>query len=99
MATNGGLKIEDLAASFHAHEKMHKDAIYLYPELKFHSVAFLMDVCLLKYNEAKKKVTTLDLENSKQANEHLKYIRKFTRDILFLQYYVKKFIGKQELHI
>lgn len=78
-ATHGGLNIEDLAASFHAHEKMHRDAISLYPDLKSHSLAFLMDVCLLKYNEAKQKVVMLDSEQKKQVEEHLKYMRKFIK--------------------
>lgn len=82
-ATHGGLKIEDLAASFHAHEKMHREAVSLYPELKSHSFAFLMDVCMLKYNEAKQKAVMLDSEQKKQVEEHIKYMRKFIRRYAF----------------
>lgn len=78
-ATHGGLKIEDLAASFNAHEKMHIDSTSLYPEIKSHSIAFLMDVCVLKYNEAKQKAVILDSEQREEVKEHLKYMRKFIK--------------------
>ncbi|HBI93586.1 MAG TPA: glycosyl transferase family 2 [Terrisporobacter glycolicus] len=78
-ATHGGLNIEDLAASFNIHEKMHIESISLYPELKSHSLEFLMDVCLLKYNEAKQKSTMLDSEQNEHAKKHLKYMRRFIK--------------------
>lgn len=78
-ATHGGLNIKDLAESFNVHEKMHIEAVSLYPELKDHSLAFLMDVCLLKYNEAKQKLAALDLEQRKLAKEHLKYMKKIIK--------------------
>ncbi len=78
-ATHGGLKIKDLAASFNAHEKMHIDSTSLYPEIKSHSLAFLMDVCLLKYNEAKQKLNMLDLEQRKESIKHLKNMKKFIK--------------------
>ena len=76
-ATHGGLKINDLAESFRAHEKMHKDAISLYPELKQHSMAFLMDVCVLKYNEAKQKAGKLSPEEQIKVQKFLDDMKRF----------------------
>lgn len=56
-ATHGGLSIKSLADSFMAHEKMYFDVINQYPDLKEHSQAFLLDVCTLKYNEARQRKT------------------------------------------
>ena len=78
-ATHGGLKIEDLAESFPIHEKMHKDAVSLYPELKMHSLAFLMDVFTLKYNEAEQKHILLDSEKKEKSKKYLKYMKKFIK--------------------
>lgn len=89
-ATHGGLKISDLASSFKAHEKMHNDAIALYPDLKSHSLAFLMDVCVLKYNESKQKLITLESEQRKQAKEYLKYMRRFIK-----RYAIKSITNKE----
>ena len=78
-ATHGGLNIEDLAASFPIHEKMHREAVYLYPDLKMHSIAFLMDIFILKYNEGKQKIDILDLQNKKQSKQYLKNMKKFIK--------------------
>ena len=61
-ATHGGLKIDSLADSFRVHDQMYETVIALYPELKNHSLAFLMDICLLKYNEAASRLSDLDSE-------------------------------------
>ena len=58
-ATHGGLKIESLASSFVAHDYMHRVAVAQCPGVKNHSLAFLMDVCLLKYIEAERRLQTL----------------------------------------
>lgn len=57
-ATHGGLNIKALADSFVAHERMHLEAVKMYPDVKDHSLAFLLDVCTLKYNESKEKAST-----------------------------------------
>lgn len=62
-ATHGGLNIKALADSFAIHEKMHLEAVALYPEVKHHSLAFLLDVCTLKYNESKEKASTTHSSN------------------------------------
>lgn len=71
-ATHGGLSINSLADSFEAHYQMYQDAVGKYPELKEHSLAFLLDVCTLKYTEACRK--SLQLEQSeKKKNSKMSY--------------------------
>ena len=77
-ATHGGLSIHDLAASFAVHEYMYRDIIDLYPDLKQYSQAFLLDVYLLKYKEAKRKAgnyETLEESASADLNRMKKTIR------------------------
>lgn len=78
-ATHGGLKIESLADSFDAHYRMYTDAVNTYPELKNHSLAFLLDVCTLKYMEAKKKAEDLKGEEKKKAESQLKKMKHFIK--------------------
>ena len=54
-ATRGGLDVKSLSASFEAHDYMYQSIVRAYPELRSYSQAFLLDVCLLKYHEAKRK--------------------------------------------
>ena len=54
-ATHGGLSVRSLADSFQAHAFMYRVIVDAYPDLKDYSQAFLLDVYLLKYSEAKKK--------------------------------------------
>ena len=74
-ATHGGLNIESLADSFRAHDKMYLDIVRQYPELKNHSLAFLLDVCTLKYYEARNKIDLIENYNKKQINKRLKAMR------------------------
>ena len=78
-ATHGALNIQSLADSFSVHEKMYRTIIESYPALKNHSLAFLLDVCLLKYNEAKAKLDNLPVEDRNAAIEHLKSMRNFIK--------------------
>ena len=86
-ATHGGLNIESLADSFEAHDQMYQDIIRKYPELKNHSLAFLLDVCTLKYNEAKTKLSLMSDEKKKKLKPRLRkmsrYIRNKGRQALF----------------
>lgn len=68
-ATHGGLKIESLADSFVAHKQMYQDIVACYPELKNPSQAFLLDVCTLKYNEAKQKLEFVPEEKKKKFKD------------------------------
>ncbi len=52
-ATHGGLDINSLTDSFTVHNSMYEDTVIYAPKLKDKAIAFLMDVCTLKYNEAK----------------------------------------------
>lgn len=52
-ATHGGLNISSLRDSFKVHDRMYRETTSLFPRLKGHALAFLLDVCTLKYNEAK----------------------------------------------
>ena len=54
-ATHGGLSVHSLAESYAAHDFMYRSIVNAYPDLKNYSQAFLLDVYLLKYNEAKRK--------------------------------------------
>ena len=78
-ATHGGLKIENLADSFAAHYQMYTDTVNTYPELKNHSLAFLLDVCALKYTESKKKAEDLKGEEKKKAEAQLKKMKNFIK--------------------
>lgn len=78
-ATHGGLNIVSLADSFKAHDYMYQSIIRLYPELKDHALAFLMDVCTLKYNEAKRKFDGLSEIERKNLQQYLKKMRKYIK--------------------
>lgn len=78
-ATHGGLSINSLADSFEAHERMYLDSIRRYPELKNHAAAFLLDVCTLKYNEAKEKWVKMEENEKKSSKEKLKIMLKFIK--------------------
>lgn len=86
-ATHGGLNIQSLADSFAAHEKMYRTIVDTYPDLKDHSLAFLLDVCLLKYNEAKGKLSSLNHESRADASARMtdmrKFIKRMARQALF----------------
>lgn len=78
-ATHGGLNIESLADSFKAHDKMYQDTVSCYPDLKNHSQAFLLDVCTLKYNEAKHKIDGVQEEEKEKIVNRLKEMKKFIK--------------------
>lgn len=79
-ATHGGLNIKSLADSFKAHDYMYQSAITLYPELKSHSLAFLLDVCVLKYNEANKKLSDISERDKKdEAQQYMKEMKKYIK--------------------
>lgn len=80
-ATHGGLSIDSLADSFAVHDKMYKTVIAKYPKLRDHSLAFLLDVCTLKYNEAKRKLSEIDDTENPQINLRLKLMRKYIKKI------------------
>jgi len=78
-ATHGGLKIESLADSFAIHYQMYIDSVSKYPDLKNHSLAFLLDVCALKYIEAKKKAEYIRGEEKKKTEMQLKKMKWFIK--------------------
>lgn len=86
-ATHGGLKIESLADSFVAHDKMYRDTINRYPELRDYSLAFLLDVTTLKYCEAKRKMSLVSDAEKKRLKPLIKkmgsYIRREGRKAIF----------------
>ena len=73
----------DTVQSHHVPE----DIVASYPELKNHSLAFLMDICLLKYNEATSRLADLDSEERCTIMPRLKgmqrYIRRRARQALW----------------
>lgn len=78
-ATHGGLKIESLADSFAIHYQMYIDSVSKYADLKNHSLAFLLDVCALKYIEAKKKAEYIQGEEKKKTELQLKKMKWFIK--------------------
>lgn len=78
-ATHGGLNIESLAASFKAHDKMYTDTIRRYPELKNHSLAFVLDVCTLKYNEAKKQCVKINNQEKISVTTYLTQMKRYIK--------------------
>lgn len=78
-ATHGGLKIESLAVSFTAHDKMHRAAVAMYPGVKNHSMAFLLDVCLLKYNEAKRRLSAAPEEERARYQKEMTAMRSYIK--------------------
>lgn len=78
-ATHGGLSVESLADSFKAHDRMYNDSVSLYPDLENHCLAFLLDVCLLKYGEAKGKCQLLSQSERKSAEKKLKSMKKYIK--------------------
>ena len=86
-ATHGGLTISQLADSFYVHDKMYNTIVKLYPDLKNHSLAFLLDVCTLKYCESKKKIESSPSFEYKQEKTSLRnmkgYIKRKAIDAVF----------------
>ena len=78
-ATHGGLNIESLADSFSVHNKMYQDIVACYPELKKYSQAFLLDVCTLKYNEAKRKLEFISEEQKDIVSKRLQKMKRFIK--------------------
>lgn len=73
-ATHGGLNIQSLNDSFYVHDRMYAETIQKFPVLKSKAIAFLMDVCTLKYNESKIRST-----NSFDEKFALKKMRRYLR--------------------
>lgn len=86
-ATHGGLNIDSLADSFMVHDKMYQDTVEKYPDLKNHALAFLLDVCVLKYNEAKRKSGYIVGEEKvvvqKRLSEMHRYIKRIAWKAIF----------------
>lgn len=64
-ATHGGLNVQSLKDSFEVHDRMYWDTVSAYPHLKGYAIAFLLDVCTLKYNESKARMQ--QVENQSQT--------------------------------
>lgn len=73
-ATHGGLDINSLTDSFSVHDRMYYDTIRKFPELKSKAIAFLMDVCTLKYNESKSRSNNSVKEKS-ALNKMRRYLK------------------------
>lgn len=74
-ATHGGLNAKKLAESFAVHEKMYMRTMAFYPKLRNHALAFLLDVCALKYKQIK-------LGGKDLARQSRKMIKKYARKAL-----------------
>ena len=82
-ATHGGLNIKSLYDSFAVHEKMYLDSVKLYPDLKNHALAFLMDVFLLKYGMAKKSYEQSDNVDKERNLIYLQKMKKYVKKYAF----------------
>ena len=96
-ATHGGLNIESLSDSFLAHDKMCRDAIAAYPELHNHALAFTLDICTLKYNEAKEKCKRLDKYERKQVHQKLISMRKYIKRLALKAVFNKEIYWKTRI--
>ena len=97
-ATHGALKIESLADSFQAHKDMYEMIIAAYPDLKDHSLAFLMDVCLLKYTEAKGKAAMLSEVKNAAAKKRLRQMRRFIKKYAWQALFDKEIYWKTRIY-
>lgn len=97
-ATHGGLSIDSLADSFAAHHQMYEDSVKCYPDLKNHSLAFLLDVCLLKYNEAMKKTEGITAEEQKKAKIRLKEMKRFIKSKAWQAVFDKEIYWKTRIY-
>lgn len=75
-ATHGGLNIPSLRDSFRVHERMYRDTVKNFPTQKNYAIAFLLDVCTLKYNEAKRKASSPTSEEAKCLSQMRSFIRR-----------------------
>lgn len=82
-ATHGGLKIQSLRDSLKIHNRMYEDTIKEFPELKDYAIAYLLDVCLLKYNDCKRQLERMagemDNKSFKEQERMVKEMRGFIR--------------------
>lgn len=96
-ATHGGLDIESLSDSFLAHDKMYREAIETYPELRDHALAFTLDVCTLKYNESKEKCKRLEKNKRKYVNQKLIIMRKYIKKLALKAVFNKEIYWKTRI--
>lgn len=75
-ATHGALDIRKLRDSFRVHDRMYQDSIGGFPHLKKRALAFLLDVCTLKYNESKSKADGTNPEDRQLLRDMRNYIRR-----------------------
>lgn len=78
-ATHGELSVDSLADSLMVHDKMYEDSIKLYPELKSYCGAFLMDVCVLKYSMAERKLQSAPKDEQIILRKRMKAMKKHIR--------------------
>lgn len=96
-ATHGGLSINSLADSFAVHDKMYKTVVDKFPKLRDHSLAFLLDVCTLKYNEAKNKANQISGIEKTKVNIRLKLMRKYIKRMALRAIFDKEIYWKTRI--
>ena len=74
-ATHGALNIGSLRDSFRVHDRMYRDTVWAFPHLKNRALAFLLDVCTLKYNESKSRASGTNPEDRQLLRDMRSYIR------------------------
>ena len=82
-ATHGGLNIQSLKDSFAVHDRMYRDTVKDFPKLKDCAIAFLLDVCTLKYNECKERLKRSG-RITETESQLLKYMRSYIRKKAFV---------------
>lgn len=81
-ATHGGLNIASLRDSLAVHERMYLDTIREFPHLKGKAIAYLMDVSMLKYNEARRKADQTNPEHRRALSKMRRFLRRYALSAL-----------------
>ena len=82
-ATHGALNIQSLKDSFKVHRRMYNETVYRFRDLKDYAQAYLLDVYMLKYKEAKSKADTPNPKEKACLSYMRKEIRKTAVQAIF----------------
>ena len=83
-ATHGGLNIKSLKDSFMVHDRMYRETVSRFAGLRGYAVAFLLDVCTLKYNECKARLQKRGNDVTKEEKQLLGGMRSYIRRMTFV---------------
>ena len=78
-ATHGGLNVKSLCDSFKVHDRMYQETAFRFPDLRGYAVAYLLDVCTLKYNQCKTSLKNRDKAVTEEDQVLLDDMRSYIR--------------------